>query len=213
VSLLNRVRRAGSNGHLDDEAFAEIWSASVAGGQPAADPHLAACQPCRTRYAAFTSWLDRLRDDAYAEADEAFPAERLAAQQAQVLRRLEALERPARVIAFPRFSRPVTSTQGHAQRWVAAAAAAGLVIGLAAGQFVDIRDALGGGGRVNSQVSQTARATPPALPGAPAVTPISVPAISDESLFFGDAVRNASYSPLQPMDDITPRARDIETIR
>ncbi len=73
------------------------------------------------------------------EAEEAFPAERLAAQQAQVMRRLEALERPARVIAFPRFARPVTSTQGHAQRWVAAAAAAGLVIGLAAGQFVDVR--------------------------------------------------------------------------
>jgi hypothetical protein len=65
------------------------------------------------------------------EAEDAFPPERLAAQQAQVMRRLEALERPARVIAFPRFARPVTSSQGHAQRWVAAAAAG--VIGLAAG--------------------------------------------------------------------------------
>ncbi len=77
-----------------------------------ADPHLASCAQCRARYSAFTDWLDRIHDDAVGEADEAFPPERLAAQQAQVMRRLEALERPARVIAFPRFARPVTSTPG-----------------------------------------------------------------------------------------------------
>ena len=212
MSLLNRVKRTGSSGHLDDGAFTEIWSASVESGQPSSDPHLSACQQCRTRYHAFTTWLDRIRDDARAEADEAFPAERLAAQQAQVLRRLEALERPARVIAFPKFSRPVTSTQGHAQRWVAAAAAAGLFIGLAAGQFVDIRDAFGGR-RVNPQVGQTARVTAPSLSTGPSVSQGNTSSVSDESLFFGDGVHGVRSSPLQPMDDITPRARDLERIR
>ena len=49
------------------------------------------------------------RDDALAEADDVFPAERLAAQQAQILRRLEALERPARVIAFPKLPQPAVT--------------------------------------------------------------------------------------------------------
>jgi hypothetical protein len=193
-----------SGGHLDDDVFAEIWTAALASGQAAAHPHLAECGQCRSRYAAFVGWLDRMHDDARDEADEAFPAERLAAQQAQVLRRLEALERPARVIAFPKFSRPVTSTQGHAQRWVATAAAAGLVIGLAAGQFVDIRDAFGARRRGPAQPGvQTARANPVTAPVA--VTPADTSTVSDEQIFFGDAVQAVRLSSL---DEITPRAPD-----
>jgi hypothetical protein len=196
-----------AGGHLDDDAFAEVWADATTSGQASAHPHLAACPHCRGRYAAFVGWLDGIHHDARDEADEAFPPDRLAMQQAQVLRRLEALERPARVIAFPRFSRPVTSTQGHAQRWIAAAAAAGLLIGLAAGQFVDIRDAFGGRNRIPTQATQTARAiVPPA--SAPVVTPASVTTVSDEQIFFGDGVQGAPLSALLPMDDITPRARD-----
>jgi anti-sigma factor RsiW len=181
----------------------------VASGESATDAHLSACPQCRSRYAAFTTWLAELGDEARAEADEAFPADRLAAQQAQVMRRLEALERPARVIAFPKFARPVTSTQGHAQRWVAAAAAAGLVIGLAAGQFVDIRDVLTGGRRSVIQ-TQSARAVPQPAPQEPAITPASVTTVSDdEVLFLGDSRPSMRISALQPMDDITPRARDV----
>ena len=180
----------------------------MASGRPATDPHLDACAQCRARYAAFTNWLDRLKDDACAEADEAFPAERLTAQQAQIMRRLEAMERPARVIAFPKFGRPATATQGHAQRWVAAAAAAGLVIGLAAGQLVDIRDALG---RRRGPVTQTVRATPAPTSTSPAaaVTPVNASSVSDETLFFGEPIPNARVSALLPMDDITPRAPDV----
>jgi hypothetical protein len=209
VSLLSR---SSSGRHLDDAALAEIWSAAVATGEAASDQHLNGCAQCRARYAAFTNWLDRIRDDAHAEADELFTAERLAAQQALVFRRLEALERPARVIAFPKFGRPATSTQGHAQRWIAAAAAAGLVIGLAAGQFVDIRDALSGG-RSRATAVQTARATQTTLSPGPAVTPASATSAADEKLFFGDAVDRVRVSTLQPMDDITPRARDIDRPR
>ena len=75
--------------------------------------HLETCAACRARYDAFTDWLADARVDAIAAADEVFPAERLAAQQSQILRRLEALERPARVIAFPKYAQPVTT---HPQR-------------------------------------------------------------------------------------------------
>lgn len=176
-------------------------------GEPGSHPHLTVCPQCRARYDAFASWLARIHEDARIEADEAFPAERLAIQQAQVLRRLEALERPARVIAFPKFARPITSTQGHAQRWVAAAAAAGLVIGLAAGQFLDIRDAFSGRRRPDPIAQTTARV----IPSAPAVAPASAfDSVSEEALYFGDTAQHVLVTSLQSVDDITPRARDLE---
>ena len=45
-----------------------------------------------------TDVADTMRDDA----DAMLTSDRLATQQAQIARRLEALDRPARVIAFPK---------------------------------------------------------------------------------------------------------------
>ena len=78
-------------------------------------------------------------DELRAEADEAFPAERLAMQQAQIARRLETLERPARVIAFPKAARAVISGHSHVRRWVTVAAAASLIAGFGLGQVVPLR--------------------------------------------------------------------------
>lgn len=210
MSLLSRNR---AQRHLTDDAFADLWSTAASSGEPMADPHLASCAQCRARYAAFTGWLDRIHDDAVGEANDAFPPERLAAQQAQVMRRLEALERPARVIAFPRFARPATSTPSYAQRWVAAAAAAGLIIGVAAGQLVDVRRMFTPARTVATQ--QTARFTPTQPVATPSVVPASFSSASDETLFFGaDATRiSERLSTLRSMDDITPRARDLDRPR
>ena len=206
VSILNRLSAAR---HLDDGTLAEIWTDATTSGQTASHVHLSECAQCRSRYAAFTGWLDRVRTDATSEADEAFSAERLAAQQSQIFRRLEALERPARVIAFPRFHRPVTSTQGNAQRWVAAAAAAGLVIGLAAGQFVDIRHRFGTTVVQNHQVQNTNARLNAKGEGQPDGSAVAGhPAVSDETLFFGADL--VPISALEPMDSITPLARDFE---
>jgi len=213
VSLLDKINSPNVSRHLDDGALTTIWTAAATSGEAANDQHLASCAQCRARYAAFTGWLDRMRDDACAEADEAFTPERLAAQQTQVFRRLEALERPARVIAFPRFGRPMTATQGNAQRWVAAAAAAGLVIGLAAGQLFDIRRTFT---RPTVQPQSTnARLTPSSSAGAAVATQAAPVSTADEALFVGGDA-NRSYvriSTLKPMDDITPRARDVEQSR
>jgi hypothetical protein len=180
----------------------------------ASDAHLDVCQQCRSRYEAFSDWLARIQEDARSEADEAFTPERLAAQQAQVMRRLEALERPARVIAFPKFARPITSTQGHAQRWVAGAAAAGLVIGLAAGQFLDIRDAFSGERRSPDAVMQTTARHRDVLLPATQIAPASAfPGVSDEALFFGESEKRVRLATLESVDDITPRARDLDIPR
>ena len=212
MSLLSPNRNRAHR-HLTDDAFADLWSTAAASGEPVADPHLASCAQCRARYAAFTGWLDRIHDDAVGEADEALPAERLAAQQAQVMRRLEALERPARVIAFPRFARPVTSTPGHAQRWVAAAAAAGLIIGLAAGQLVDVRRMFT---PARTAPTQNARLTTTQPVGAHHRSCRRRCRRCPTKRCSSAATRRAPPDGsrcCRPMDDITPRARDLERPR
>jgi hypothetical protein len=187
--------------HLDDAALAAIWT----DGRPS-HPHLTTCASCRARFAEFSSWLENMRVDAVTEADDYFSAERLATQQAQIFRRLEAAERPARVIAFPRFAQPLSSRSSHASRWIAAAAAAGLNVGVGVGQLMDLRHSL------------TVRDTPAAqtqLVDAPLtarrdarVQPIS--AARDE-LFLSEleaSLSRASVPELRALDAFTPRAGD-----
>ena len=116
------------NPHLEDDDFADVWSARTAFGAQESDrpaeSHLRKCADCRGRYAFFVSWLDEMRVDAQAETDEVFGREHLAAQQLQIFRRLESLEHPARVIAFPKFARPVAIQSSGRRRWTAVAAAA-----------------------------------------------------------------------------------------
>lgn len=200
MSILNR---SAANRHLDDRVLSEIWSMAAGEGRTADHPHLASCADCRARLAAFTSWMDGLRREAHAEADEAFPPERLAAQQHAIARRLEALERPARVIAFPRAPRPVTARQQVTRHWIATAAAAGLVIGLAAGQLLDLKQALEG------PASQPVANQTAALPQRSPIQPAASTTATDEALFYGDAdatARSARYMPA--LDELTPRARD-----
>ena len=71
------------SGHLSDQGLVEAWQT---GNRPA---HLDQCELCLDRTVELTRWLDEVRHIAVAEADAAFPPERLAAQQAQILRRLE----------------------------------------------------------------------------------------------------------------------------
>jgi hypothetical protein len=87
------------------------------------------------------------------------------------------------------------------------------VIGLAAGQFFDIRHALSP--IATPQPTQSARlATPPPLSRA-SVVPVSDSSVSDEALFFGadPAQTTERLSMLRSIDDITPRARDLERPR
>lgn len=118
-------------GHLSDETLTAVL---LDGDRPA---HLDRCDQCSGRLRELSRWLDDLRSEALAAADEAFPPERLALQQAQILRRLEQLDEPSRVIAFPAHvaAAPRTDTERRvAPAWVGVAAAAGLVMGLIGGQ-------------------------------------------------------------------------------
>jgi len=105
--------------------------------------HVASCESCAARSEEIGLFLDGLREEGEFEAEAIFTPERLHAQQRQIASRISHIGRAARVINFPRafdnLRRPfagatiMASTSYAASRWVAAAAAAGLFIGVALG--------------------------------------------------------------------------------
>jgi hypothetical protein len=129
VRLVDAVFRQG---HLSDQALAE---ALMTGDRPA---HLDRCDLCAERAIGFGRWLDEVHAAGVEAADRVFTPEKLAAQQSQIMRKLEQLDEPARVIAFPRQYR-MNTPEGGARRvapaWVGVAAAAGLVVGVVSGQM------------------------------------------------------------------------------
>ena len=193
MSLLERLGR----GHLTDQQFARLWAAGDR------HPHLDACAGCRTRFAAFDAWLIGVGETLRVEADEAFPAERLAAQQAQIARRLETLERPARVIVFPKAARAVISGNSHVRRWVTVAAAASLIAGFGLGQVMPLRTVI----RTQQAAAPKANFTQPVTADiAKSLTDAAASQNDDELL--SDAFVSPKVKNLSALDDMTPHARD-----
>jgi hypothetical protein len=102
---------------------------------PPTAEHLADCESCATRYAELAGFMNELRTEADAETDAIFTSDRLRAQQQHIARRMEAVGRPARVISFPGriVQRTIRASTSRSPRWTAAAAAAGLFLGIALG--------------------------------------------------------------------------------
>jgi hypothetical protein len=176
-------------GHLSEQSLVE---ALLAGDRPA---HLDRCDICADRAVDMGRWLGEVRSIASEEAEAAFPPERLAIQQAQILRRLEQLDQPSRVIAFPsqyRLETPAVHARRVSPAWVGVAAAAGLVLGVIGGQFTARM-----GGPTTTMTAQRAPAEP------------SAPAPAGRSIFDFD-LENTSLSgtPAGVLDEMTPRAID-----
>ena len=189
--------------HLSDDRLIEMCLAGAAAQAP--DPHLVTCPECEHRRAALTQMLGHLSEAAAVEADAAFPEDRLARQKARILHRIDIEGRPGRVIAFPA-SQPAEAAPLRtrpASRWVAGAAAAGLVIGLLAGHLAHD---LGGGARVvpAPQVVVNDAAAPLSL------RPVSTTLSDDE--FLGQvelAIGSNGPAALRPLDVLTPRAWEV----
>jgi len=129
VRLIDVVLRQG---HLSEQALME---ALTGGDRPA---HVDRCDLCAERAVEMARWMDAARDDAREASDAVFTPDRLAAQQAQILRRLEQVDSPARVISFPaalRTERGDAPGRRVAVSWVGVAAAAGIAIGIVGGQM------------------------------------------------------------------------------
>ena len=197
MSLLERLGR----GHLSDRTFARLWT----GEGDATHPHLDACADCRARYEAFVRWIEGVGDTMREEADEAFPQERLVYQQAQIARRLETADRPARVIAFPKAARAVISGNSNVRRWVTVAAAASLIAGFGLGQVVPpLRSAL----RHQPAPVMSHQVTGTELKKRVDVISPAANSINEDEL-LSDAIERPRVTTLSALDDMTPHARDI----
>jgi anti-sigma factor RsiW len=190
-----------SQSHLtDDELIALCFDST----EPAAHRHLTACTACATRHGSLVQMLAEISGAADAEVDVAFPEDRLARQQARILHRVDQDGRPGRVIAFPAASAqaaPSLRTRSTS-RWIAAAAAAAFVIGLAAGHMVHDFPRL-------SAPHHVALTTPTVTGTTLRVS--TTPAVSDDE-FLGeieDAVDSNGPAALRPIDALTPRAWEV----
>ena len=196
MSLLDRLGRD----HLGDRELAHLWT--TGGGHP----HLDGCAACRTRFEEFDRWVLGLGDELRADADGAFPIDRVAIQQAQITRRLEAMEHPARVLAFPKAARAVINGHSHVRRWVTVAAAGGLIAGVGVGEVLDIHRTFDRSPRVSAPATQITAASSARR------NRVATPVLTSDDDFLSDAdafSRPRVSSALLPLDDMTPHARDL----
>ena len=194
--------------HLQEERLFDCYLAER-GGEPIDPPvaeHLADCDACAARYAELAAFMDGLRRESEAEADAIFTPERLHQQQQQIERRIALVGRPARVISFPRrFVRGTITASGArtAPRWIAAAAAAGLFVGVAVGAAYEWRVASAGSQRFAE--SARPRLTPTGTRGNPAD-------VAADDAFLSDleaALERPHTSELRAFDAFTPRVREV----
>lgn len=191
MRLIDTVFRQG---HLSERALVE---AVASGDRPR---HLERCDICAERAVLLGRWMDELRSDA-TELSDVFTPEQLAAQQNQILRRLEQLDHPARVIAFP--AAPRSEQQGFNGRrvnvsWVGVAAAAGLVIGIV-------------GGQVSARFGQPAT-TPTAMTATVGDTAAQVsaePSGPVNGAMFDDSFESLGIPSLDVLNEMTPRLTQI----
>jgi hypothetical protein len=198
--------------HVSEDALVAL--ATPGGGLSAADEearmHVDACPDCADRLGALTRILADVRSSAIDEADEIFTIDRLERQRDHILHRIDVVHdgRPARVIEFPhRAAQTPRPMRPIAVRWVAAAAAAGLVIGVYAGSHMN------GVGQPIIRDSHLSRLSAPAVPGAQESGVVGdVKTASDEEVLseIETALLTQRAAALEPIDALTPRARPSE---
>ena len=144
-----------------------------------------------------------------AEADAAFPNDRLQRQYARILQRVDQEGRPGRVIAFPAGQSPAPASllqTSPTTRWVAAAAAVAFIAGVAAGQHLPAQFRF-------ERVSPTqVTASRPAPEATGTTLRASTPLVPSDDEFLGeiDIALQSRPAVLRHMDALTPRAWDVE---
>jgi hypothetical protein len=126
--------------HLsDDRLLGCALGATTEPTDGEASLHLHDCERCADRFDELTGVLQRVSEVADAGFDAHFPPARLQVQRARIGHRLAqavgAVD-PARVIRFPFIGRPLRPLHVRRGGWLTAAAAAGLLLGVTAGQLV-----------------------------------------------------------------------------
>lgn len=129
--------------HLKDDALIRRYLADRsldaldARDEPAVR-HLVDCQACARRYDLLGAELDATATLIEARADQEFSGEHLTRQRERILRKIASQTSVGRVLAFPAAESHASLGMGSrpALRWAAAAAVAGLLLGLTAGRWL-----------------------------------------------------------------------------
>jgi anti-sigma factor RsiW len=194
--------------HLQEDRLFDCYL-TTRSGEPIDPPvaeHLADCEACAARYDELATFMDGLQKEGESEADAVFTPERLHQQQQQIERRIALAGRPARVISFPRRFVGGTITGAGvrtAPRWIAAAAAAGLFVGVAVGATYEWV-----GSTRSQRFAESSR---------PRLTPMGVrsasPAdVAADDAFLSDlevAIERPHTLELRAFDAFTPRVREV----
>jgi len=203
--------------HLQDDQLFECYLTDRSGQliDPPVAEHLTDCASCSERYGDLVGFMESVRNEGEAEADAVFTPERLRAQHQQIVRRLEHVGRPARVISFPGrlVRRTITASAGRtAPRWIAAAAAAGLFIGVALGASYEWNPLLRSQRSIgrSSDVSRPSRLTPVATRGSKQAD------VAADDAFLSDlevALERPHTRELLAFDAFTPHVREVRDQR
>ena len=141
TALLQRWRTRTGGGHPSEDRLLDVLSGATDTAVAISTArHLRRCRQCTHRAGELRRFLDAVADGAGASFEEAFPPARLQAQRARIAHRLArvvgTVER-ARVLSFPFRRTPERRRDLRPSRWAVAATAAGLALGIVAGQLVD----------------------------------------------------------------------------
>lgn len=188
--------------HLSDEDLLALIESATS------DAHLDACERCAVRHAELLCVIADL-DVVHTEADAVFDDERLLHQRTHILHRLDKNHGPARVLPFPAAAESngaIRVLASAGRRWVAAAAIAGLVVGIFSGRMLTHRGDEPNPDRLHQVYDASIRRS--------ATNPVIVPAElrtggRDEILFeeVESALVRPSVQELTAIDAITPAAR------
>jgi hypothetical protein len=203
--LMRPMRWFGGWGlpHLSDESLLELHALLTAGEHTVAArylKHVKHCEPCAARLDAVREDAAVLRRDVSATVEARITPARLERQFDVIMRRLEG--HSGRVLPFPTTVHRAAPTQ-PLRRWVAMAAAAGLIIGI-------------GAGRLMGPLSPT-----PATgwrPGGTAVGPSGAAGVqpeTDEQMLveIDAAIARSRTKEFRALDELTPRIADARARR
>ncbi|MDA1185014.1 MAG: hypothetical protein O2930_10275 [Acidobacteria bacterium] len=186
--------------HLSDDQLAEVCL--HAAPSKVEQRHLERCELCEGRRAALASLLREVSDVARADADAVFTSERLDRQRDRIFGLIEHTEPHGQLISFPSgHEHTPEPSRGHPERrWIAGAAAAGLLLGILGGHFAqNIPD---GDTSLFSQAGQASAVAPQQT---------STPALSEEEFLsrLELAVDGAGGSTLRPLHEMTPLVWEV----
>jgi hypothetical protein len=197
--------------HLPDERLLSLYLGEGETGANDDQAHLDSCAVCARRYQKVESEVGQIGINLEMSADRVFTAERLARQRHHIANRLARLGTQARILEFPQSTHRAENGRAPiplTTRWVAAAAAAGLIVGLGTGVLVDHR--------VHVSPTSVTRTNHFSAAGVARLSApsVSAPAHLNEDQFLSDveAALDESRAPeLQALEAFTPRIQEIST--